>query len=286
MTIINNLFVNPFCLGNDTDVVRQSEFDGSGEKDALNYSWKMAIVNSVPNDSTVWTIRNNFVATTAQQDAWYAANASKGVTGLPAYLTTHIASKISNPTTAFQKVPVTMNTIPAIGTAIMDWYRTPLASGGAGKTKVKVYTDMTKYDSDRKNLPWYINTLNAKYNTTSAAYTGADGGKPAGDLRWWGIVLGVEKTADYIPSEYTLEQNYPNPFNPVTNIVYSIPKESKVSLEVYDIVGRLVTTLVNTNQQAGRYTVDFDASKLSSGMYIYRLSAGDVSFAKKMLLMK
>ena len=81
-------------------------------------------------------------------------------------------------------------------------------------------------------------------------------------------------------------QNYPNPFNPTTTISYALPKAGNVMLKVYDALGREVSTLVNTHQESGRYSVNFDASKLSSGMYIYKLTSGSFSEVKKMMLVK
>jgi hypothetical protein len=80
--------------------------------------------------------------------------------------------------------------------------------------------------------------------------------------------------------------NYPNPFNPVTTINYSIPVDEKVVLKVYDVLGREVAELVNEVKQAGRYSVEFNASSLSSGMYFYSITAGDYHQKKKMILMK
>lgn len=99
------------------------------------------------------------------------------------------------------------------------------------------------------------------------------------------IVTDVED--DYqLPVEYTLEQNYPNPFNPSTIIRYAIPKTSKVKLSVYDILGRQVATLVNEVQNTGIYNVQFDAGAFSSGVYIYRLEAGDFIESQSMILIK
>lgn len=92
--------------------------------------------------------------------------------------------------------------------------------------------------------------------------------------------------SDELPTGFSLSQNYPNPFNPMTKIQYNIPRESKVSLKIYDILGRQVATLVDLRQGAGHYEINFDASKYASGVYIYRIIAGDFIQAKKMILMK
>ena len=98
--------------------------------------------------------------------------------------------------------------------------------------------------------------------------------------------VGVNETASGSPSEYKLEQNFPNPFNPTTNIRYSLIKASKVTLKIYDILGREVKTLVNTEQAAGQYTVTFDAQNLSSGVYFYQINAGNFTATKKLMLLK
>ncbi|HTX17125.1 MAG TPA: endo-1,4-beta-xylanase [Bacteroidota bacterium] len=97
---------------------------------------------------------------------------------------------------------------------------------------------------------------------------------------------GVEEKASELPSSFALAQNYPNPFNPTTKIVYSIAKSSKVTLKVFDILGREVETLVNGVQPQGSYTVTFNAHHLSSGVYFYQLNAGSFSQTKKLILLK
>ena len=98
-------------------------------------------------------------------------------------------------------------------------------------------------------------------------------------------VLGVEDIQDQ-PEDFILEQNYPNPFNPSTTITYQVPKLSLVSLKVYDVLGKEVESLVNEEKYPGRYTVNFNASNLASGVYIYRLRVNDYVSSKKMLLLK
>ena len=99
-------------------------------------------------------------------------------------------------------------------------------------------------------------------------------------------VTGVERENDFSPAGYYLSANYPNPFNPVTHIEYFIPEKSFVSLEVYNITGEKVATLINSEQPAGSYNVQFDGKNLGSGIYFYSLRAGDYTETKKMTLLK
>ncbi len=89
-----------------------------------------------------------------------------------------------------------------------------------------------------------------------------------------------------IPTEYSLDVNYPNPFNPTTQISYQLPEGSQVQIVVYDMLGRVVETLVDTAQPAGTFTVSFDAGDLPSGLYLYRITAGSFVQSRKMILMK
>jgi hypothetical protein len=89
-----------------------------------------------------------------------------------------------------------------------------------------------------------------------------------------------------VPSRYQLNQNYPNPFNPATEISYQVATAVHVSLRVFDITGRDIATLVDSEQQPGTYRVSFDAKNLSSGLYMYQLHAGTFTNAKKMTLIR
>lgn len=147
------------------------------------------------------------------------------------------------------------------------------------------------------------------------AYTNADymtaamGNFPLGDLNWfpeqraaWGAqkdaewvsidnflnngVTSVKQADGSLPAGYSLGQNYPNPFNPTTNIEYSISTSGHVSLKVFNNLGQEVATLFEGNRQAGKHVATFDGSGLASGVYLYRLESGNVSLAKKFVLMK
>lgn len=96
-----------------------------------------------------------------------------------------------------------------------------------------------------------------------------------------------ERTGDIeIPTDVSLKQNYPNPFNPNTKISFTLPSANQVDLEVFDILGRRVASLVDERLGAGSHTINFDASSLSSGIYLYRLTAGEATISRKMTLIK
>ena len=101
----------------------------------------------------------------------------------------------------------------------------------------------------------------------------------------YGTTVNVEAETQ-LPTSYSLEQNYPNPFNPVTNVEFRIKNEGKVKLAVYDLLGREVAVLVNERKPVGRYEVTWDASRMASGIYCYRLMTGSFVGVKKMILLK
>jgi len=158
------------------------------------------------------------------------------------------------------------------------------------------------------NQVWPMNE-NLGY-TNAALKTEAMGGFPLGDLyHWWPTqyatwkaqastertniynmtlhgAAGVEQQQSNVPGEFTLGQNYPNPFNPSTQIEYSVPQRSNISLKVFNVLGQHVATLFDGERQAGRYSATFDGSKFASGVYFYRLQSNSVSITKKLVLMK
>jgi photosystem II stability/assembly factor-like uncharacterized protein len=101
-----------------------------------------------------------------------------------------------------------------------------------------------------------------------------------------GNFVGINQTGHEIPNQFMLYQNYPNPFNPGTKINFDIPKQSFARLSIYNILGEEVKVLLSENITAGKYEAEFDASELPSGTYFYRLTSGDFSQTKKMLLIK
>lgn len=98
--------------------------------------------------------------------------------------------------------------------------------------------------------------------------------------------IGIQPISTEIPSTFSLSQNYPNPFNPVTNIRFEMPRSENVIIKVYDMLGKEITTLVNLQLQPGTYETDWDASMYSSGIFYYKIIAGDYTETKKMVLVK
>lgn len=143
----------------------------------------------------------------------------------------------------------------------------------------RVYSDFTldPYFSDRSLMD------NSKYNWTVAARD-PHGLSAFSDTLT--VYIDTELDVAEIPEEFRLDGNYPNPFNPVTQISYAIPRDVRVNLSIYDLSGKLLLTLADAYQPAGRYRVNFDGNAFSSGVYLYTLQAGDFRQTKKMLLMK
>lgn len=96
----------------------------------------------------------------------------------------------------------------------------------------------------------------------------------------------IQVTVSHTPNNFSLNQNYPNPFNPTTKISWQSPVSGWQTLKVYDVLGNVVAALVDEFRDAGFYEINFDASQLSSGVYIYKLSTVDFTETKKMILSK
>ena len=300
--IKNNLFIDPMTFGADTASQRQYDFKENGEAFSTQIPAKtnMCMVYTQKETTpyaTKFDISNNYYYFTPEiQAAWDKIKAipANPVLRMPNPLSDFIASQITNPTTAFTKLTtgVTFTKTPKPMADFVYWNLSPAPTGAgensSGGTAFK--------DFDRKTSVYHRDTLNCSYPTTHVVYTAGTKGYPVGDLNWFptkktawlaaGGWTSVEQTNSEIPVSFNLDQNYPNPFNPTTKISYSIPKASQVRLEIYDILGSRIETLVNNMQNAGNYNVDFDASKYSSGVYIYRLITNDYTISKKMMLMK
>ena len=106
--------------------------------------------------------------------------------------------------------------------------------------------------------------------------------RPLSDM----IPTSVENIENNVPTMFSLEQNYPNPYNPTTTIKYSVPRSCFVTIKIYDLLGKEISSIINENKSAGNYSVQYTAGKLANGVYFYRMHAGDFNETKKMLLIK
>jgi hypothetical protein len=149
-----------------------------------------------------------------------------------------------------------------------DWEKIAFVEGNGTTTEEKhyQYADDFKYTSVKGIVKYRLKQIdfNGTYKYSNI------------------IVVDV----DFTPNQYVLYQNYPNPFNPSTTIKYALPKSSKVNLSVYNVVGEVVSILVNEVQEGGFHEIDLDVSNLPSGIYYYRITADSFVETKKMILMK
>jgi hypothetical protein len=131
-----------------------------------------------------------------------------------------------------------------------------------------------------------VRALTFRTSPDSTLFAGVAGATAQGGHEYSFPLVGINDPHTGIPTEYNLSQNYPNPFNPTTVINYALPKASYVTLKIYDISGREVSTLVSEEKSTGYYNVTFNASGLSSGVYFYKLTAGNFTQTKKLNLVK
>jgi hypothetical protein len=146
-----------------------------------------------------------------------------------------------------------------------DWKNISFLNGKGNTNNITTYSYEDKY----------LNTGTYSYRLKQTDYNG--------NFEYFNLSINVQIG---IPAKYELSQNYPNPFNPLTRVKYQIAKAGNVKLVIYDISGKEVKTLVNTNQEAGYYEISFDGYSLSSGVYFYRITANNFVETKKMLLLK
>ena len=293
-----NMFYDSFAGGNDTDRVRQLEFSDSKEYD-LRGQPRMTWVIAEPNDTTRWTISKNYYAVSTAGQAWFDKWRSAGVTGEGAPLTWKINKRLgADSVRAFTKVNIAMTNVPTLFTRMMDWYRD---INGGNKTKNTPTAKWnSSYDYDRRGWQYYTDTLRCTYSTASPAYMGGDKGFPAGDLNWYPTLLNLWKSggavgiteSNIVPLNYALEQNYPNPFNPTTNISYSLPKATNVTVKVFNSIGQEIALLVNNEMQnAGTHKISWNGKNaagrtVATGVYFYQMQTNEVSMTRKMLLLK
>ncbi len=194
--------------------------------------------------------------------------------------------------------PVTAACVLGSSTNEMRIGRGNSDAGSGGLDEIRVWSVARTGPEILSNMcvKWIPNTttgLKAKWHMDSTAVDSVSGwngvlqGTATYDtLSWCPIPTSISQTGSEVPTSYRLEQNYPNPFNPTTNIKFAIPKSGYVEIKLYDILGKEVGTLVSDPYQAGTYIVGFNASKLASGVYFYRIVCNDYTQTMKMMVLK
>jgi hypothetical protein len=270
--VTNNLFYDPMAFGEDTlDHSRQAEVAYFGEQ-YPDGDWRLPLIEDEPNTNLTptFTISNNVIFYDTALVNFFNRN--------NIYPAPPLTQRLQD--TLGATLPVTVNSltlknIPNLFMNILNFYR---VVGYAGSTSDSL-------DMDRRSRQYWLDSLDCSYTTANPAFVGSDG-FPVGSLMWMSKVTGIKKMNNNLPNSFSLSQNYPNPFNPTTMIQYSIPKSGSVTLKVFNMLGQEVATLVNQQQQAGNYSINFNASRLASGVYMYRIQSGSFTSTKKMMLVK
>ncbi len=286
--ITNNLFQDAFACGEDTgDATRSVEWANTGEK-YPNGNSRMSWVFSAPNDTTVWVIKNNYYVISDSGQAYL--NDFTLTENTP--LSWHINSRIgADSAAAFKETSVGLNNIPRLMTNEMRWYRAPGGGNMTKNTPSSLWNSATD-DMDRRGYLYFEDSLDCSYANSASIYTAADKGFPVGDLNWfpdkkaqW-LTTPVREKQSGMSLTFSLDQNYPNPFNPTTRISFTLKDAGITRLVVFNVLGQKVADLVSGRMQPGYHEVEFNATTLSSGVYVYRLESNGSSIVKKMLLLK
>jgi hypothetical protein len=237
-----------------------------------------------PQDSVAHTITVSFAG-----DAKYNPQNISG----KLMVVRHVASLTVSPTTAVIGQPVVFsatlidndNSGKGVSNQSLKFYK--ISPGTREGDTARVYIGSGTTNSNGVASVQYPLGWEDQYNSISVSFTGDVNYSPKSGIGKFTItVVGVEKNQMDIPTKFDLLQNYPNPFNPTTTINYQLPQDGFVTIKVFDILGKEVATLVDENKQAGYYSANFDAGKLTSGIYFYTIRVNNYIESKKMMLLK
>ena len=277
----------------DINVAVNFSSAGSSDPDGsiVSYSWDFGDGNSstAANPSHTYTSSGTFnvsLTVTDDQGATGTDNTTATISGPSQTMSTSISMSTTTQgpwLRALATVTVTSNGTPLSGAVVnIDWTGTETSSASGttdGNGVVAIQSDRTKASS------W-----NFTATITSVTLSGYnwDGANNTGSISSGGNANGILEIA---PAEFALDQNFPNPFNPTTTIAYRLAEESSVSLKIFTVSGQLVRTLVNAHQAASSYNVTWDGTndagrKVVSGVYIYRLEAGEFVANRRLIMLK
>jgi endo-1,4-beta-xylanase len=262
------------------------------------YHWQLstnlAFSSFVVNDSTADTTRT--VTPLATGTKYYWRVRSINPTDMSAFAGPDSFTVMTAPAVPVLALPGHDAQYQRVDTLVMKWYAASLASGYECQLSLSASfstlvvprdstTDTTFMASSLQNLTKYYWRVRAYNIGGASAFSAADSFTT-------GTTNAVDGLGSGIPKEFSLLQNYPNPFNPSTTISYDLPKNAYVKLMIYDVLGRNMASLVDGMQSANRYSVEWNPSRLSSGIYFYRIHArsqdgsGEFTSVKKLLFMK
>lgn len=225
------------------------------------------------DNGTTWTLSNNGIPSAYNVNALISINSKilASVYGSGVFISTDNGSSWTNPSGSSTYI----NSFFVSDTKV-------IAGSGSGMGVSISYDGGTSWVYNNTGLT----TLDVNYITLIGTdiYACTSNGIFKRPLQQ--ILTSVGENGRTLPNSFSLEQNYPNPFNPTTTISYSLSKTNFVTLKIFDELGREVTTLVNENKLPGKYEAKFDGTKLSSGVYLYQMTAGNFVETKKLVLIK
>ena len=300
-TCTNNMMVNPHMRNNKWTTVEQDTLEGFMKPGTVD-------IDSISSDIFVetdrnWTISNNNYF---QQQWLYDlyASLSNDTTDIRVnYMMSSFDSEflMSSPERNLYEAPTALDPgftnypdqVDSLTVLILR------ADFGAEGEKPSVWYGPEPIDENGVAQFDWPPQFDFSYDTDSPCYTAGEGGFPLGDLNWFpekkaeweSYLTSVEDNSVAQPVHFSLQQNYPNPFNPTTTIDFTLKSNSHVSLEIYNLLGQKVKTLLDKPMTAGKHSVNWNALgdnevQLSSGIFYYRLTSENISETKKMILMK
>ena len=285
-------------LDYDVRIAQSSSVDGTG---MLNHPFatssgyittdptKSILVSAIggytltPGATYYWQVRSRLTANHAIFSSWSMVASFSTAAGsssvVPLVISPNYGQPINNTSAVLTwKIPV-----PSDSHLKYDLQYSKNSDFSSAQTKANLNEPVAQVTGLDQNSTYYWRVLSKTDNGSTSSYSTTGSFKTSG-------ATAVEEQ-ETMPTEYELSQNYPNPFNPTTRINFAIPQNSFVTIKVYDMLGREVKTLINQQMVSGNHSIDWNADnnlgiKVATGMYIYRITAGNFVSTKKMVLIK